>query len=293
MTNILEIIQTRARTADGFELRRALPAPTRKMVGPFIFFDHVGPVDVTPEVALDVRPHPHIHLSTVTYMLEGEIVHRDSLGIEQRIAPGAINWMTAGRGIVHSERTPAATRQQGTRMHVLQLWVALPKSHEEIDPSFVHHPSSTLPELEDQNLRLRVLAGEAYGARSPVNVLSPLFYVEATLDAGARLELPTGYSERGAYVVEGDVVCGSTPLPPHALTVFAPKGIAVIEARTKARVMLLGGEPFEEPRYIFWNFASSSQDRIRQAAEDWRAGRFPTVPGDDKEFIPLTDMPRF
>ncbi len=293
MGDIVEIIQPRARQLDGFDLRRALPTPTRKMVGPFIFFDHVGPSDVSIEHALDVRPHPHIHLATVTYLLEGEILHRDSLGNQQLIAPGAINWMTAGSGIVHSERTPQDVRAHGSRMHVLQLWVALPKSHEDRDASFVHHPAHTLPELNEPGVQRRVLAGEAYGARAPVNVLSPLFYVEAVIEAGKRLELPSGYSERGVYVIEGDVRCGDTTLPHHAMTVFGAGGVPVIEATSRARVVLLGGEPFPEPRFIFWNFVSSEKDRVRQAAEDWRAGRFPKVPGDDQEFIPLNELPRF
>jgi redox-sensitive bicupin YhaK (pirin superfamily) len=284
-------IAARPRRLDSFEVGRVLPAQARRMVGPFAFFDHMGPAELDPGDGMDVRPHPHIGLATVTYLFEGEILHRDSLGSEQPIRPGAINWMTAGRGIVHSERTPAEARTLGPRLHGLQLWVALPQAHEEAEPAFSHHPAATIPELRDAGVRARVLAGAAYGVTAPVPVSSPLFYVEAHLEAGARLELPR-YQERAAYVISGELRSGGRTVGPRVLAVLRG-GEAALEATVATHVVLIGGEPLDGPRYIWWNFVSSSQERIVAAAHDWKAERFPTVPGDELERIPLTDEPKF
>lgn len=290
--SLLEIVlRGHPKDVDGFSVSRVLPSLQRKHLGPFCFFDHLGPSELPQGRGLDVRPHPHIGLATVTYVIEGEIVHRDSLGFEQSIRPGAVNWMTSGRGITHSERTSQELRQSGSRLHVAQLWVALPQAHEEMAPEFHHHPSSTLPELRVGEATLRVLAGSAYGLTSPVRVFSPIFYVEAHLPAGSRVSLPEGYSERGAYVMSGRVRHGNELLEPRALAIFRPEGAPVIEAELESRVLLLGGEPPDGPRFIEWNFVSSSRERIEQAKREWQAGQFPKVPGDEIEFIPLPDAP--
>jgi redox-sensitive bicupin YhaK (pirin superfamily) len=287
------VIEARVRHIDEFEVGRVLPAPARRMVGPFVFLDHMGPAALAPGHGFDVRPHPHIHLATVTYLFEGEVMHRDSVGSAQIIRPGAINWMTAGRGIVHSERTPPEARPHGTRMHGLQLWVALPRAHEDTEPGFSHHPADSLPELDDRGVRLRVLAGAAYGVTSPVPAFSPLFYVEATLDAGARLAVPTDHEERAVYVITGELTCGATRVLPRAMAVLRPGAPLVLEAVTPTRLVMIGGAPLDGPRYIWWNFVSSEKERIEQAARDWREGRFPKVPGDEIEFVPMDEEPRF
>ncbi|MCY1056865.1 pirin family protein [Nannocystis sp. SCPEA4] len=285
-------IPARPRKLDAFEVGRVLPAPARRMVGPFAFFDHMGPAQLEPGVGMDVRPHPHIGLATVTYLFEGEILHRDSLGSQQSIRPGAINWMTAGRGIVHSERSPAEARAQGPALHGLQLWVALPREAEESEPAFSHHPADTIPEVEGPGVRVRVLAGEAYGRTAPTPIASRLFYVEAHLAAGAKLEVPA-YTERAAYVIEGELRGGNKTLAPRTLAVLRSGDITALEATAPTRVVLIGGEPLGEPRWIWWNFVSSSQERIVQAAHEWKEQRFPLVPGDEVERIPLTDEPKF
>jgi len=274
---------------DGFRVRRLLPAAPRRTVGPFIFFDHMGPVRMDPGRGLDVRPHPHINLATLTYLFEGEILHCDSLGTEQVIRPGALNWMTAGYGIVHSERSPAAARATGPALHGLQLWVALPRAHEEMAPSFEHHPADALPVLERRGVQLRVIAGSAYGATSPVRVFSPLFYVEAQLERGARLELPEEHAERAAYVVEGRIGCSGDAHASGSMLVFRDGAAASLEAHDASRIALIGGAPLDGERHVWWNFVSSRPERIEQAKEDWRSGRFPKVPGDDQEFIPLPE----
>ena len=281
------IVEPRPRDLGGFAVRRLLPTTRRRMLGPFVFFDHMGPAVFPPGEGMDVRPHPHINLATVTYLFEGEIDHRDSLGSHQAIQPGAINWMTAGSGIVHSERTPIAVRQTGQRLHGIQLWVALPAAHEEVPPAFFHHPAATIPSVDAPGVHLRVLAGSAYGKTSPVQVFSPLFYVDARLDAGADLELPGDAPERAAYVVSGSVRAGREVITEPKLLVFRAGQRAVIHADTEARVLLLGGEPLEGPRHIFWNFVSSSPERIERAKRDWAERRFPLVPGDEEEFVPL------
>jgi len=282
------IIEARARDLGGFSVGRVLPSARRRLVGPFIFFDHMGPAALGPGQGIDVRPHPHINLATVTYLFEGEIVHRDSLGSLQTIRPGAINWMTAGKGIVHSERTDPQLRKAGSRLHGLQLWVALPQAHEESEPDFRHYSSATLPEIEMAGARVRVLAGSAYGAASPVRTLSSLFYVEAVIAAGGALPLPEEHRERAAYVVEGVIRCGEERIEPSRMIVFAPGPTPPLRAESGARVVLIGGAPLDGERHIWWNFVSSSRDRIEQAKRDWKAGRFPPVPGET-EFIPLPD----
>ncbi|HEY4102424.1 MAG TPA: pirin family protein [Polyangiaceae bacterium] len=283
------LLRGQSRDVDGFTVARLLPALARKHLGPFCFFDHLGPSELPAGRGLDVRPHPHIGLATVTYVLEGEVVHRDSLGFAQPIRPGAVNWMTSGRGIVHSERTPEALRQPGSRLHLVQLWVALPKAHEEMDPEFVHHPEATLPTFELGAANLRLLAGTAYGRSAPVRVYSPLFYLEAVLPAGATLALPEAYEERGAYVISGELSTGSERVDARSLAIFPAGGAPVIRAESAARVLLLGGAPPDGPRYIEWNFVSSSRERIERAKAEWRAGSFPKVPGDEIEFIPLPE----
>lgn len=285
-------IPARTRSIGDFDVGRVLPSPVRRTVGPFIFFDHMGPAHLDPGHGMDVRPHPHINLATVTYLFEGEIFHRDSLGSAQAIRPGAINWMTAGRGIVHSERSPAELRAAGPTLHGLQLWVALPQAAEECEPAFAHHPASTIPELDDRGIKLRVLAGEAHGARSPVDVASPLFYVEAVLEPGATLELPRDYEERAVYVVTGAVEIGGRTLGPRNMLVFRRGAAPVLTATEPTRLVTLGGAPIG-PRYVFWNFVSSRQERIVEAARAWKAEQFPLVPGDEHERIPLTEEPRF
>jgi redox-sensitive bicupin YhaK (pirin superfamily) len=281
-------IEARTRDlGDGFTVRRLLPSAARRMVGPFIFLDHMGPVQLMPGHGLDVRPHPHINLATVTYLFDGEILHRDSLGSEQLIRPGAVNWMTAGRGIVHSERSPATERKSGARVHGLQLWVALPQTAEEVEPTFLHHAAGDIPAVERKGARLRVVAGSAYGVTSPVEVLSPLFYVEAQLDRGADLQLPVGFGGRAAYVVEGSIACDGRTHGTSAMLVYRAGAAASLTALEPARVMLLGGALLDGERYIDWNFVSSSKERIERAKDDWRSGRFPRVPGDEVDFIPL------
>lgn len=287
-TPLIELIIPPRKTDIGsLMVRRLLPWRERRMIGPFIFLDHMGPAAYGPSEGIDVRPHPHIGLSTVTYLFDGEIMHKDTLGSDQAIRPGAVNWMTAGAGISHSERTGADERGRPHRVHGLQSWVALPKECEETAPEFYHYTASAIPHLDLAGVSLRVVAGEAYGLVAPTKSYSPLFYVEAKMCAGAMLELPAQYRERGAYIVSGEVRVGNDRIAPHSLPVFLPDGIVKIEAVTDAHIMLLGGDPLPEKRFIWWNFVSTSQDRIEQAKEDWRNGRFGKIPGDDTEFIPL------
>jgi redox-sensitive bicupin YhaK (pirin superfamily) len=272
----------------GFIVRRLLPAAERRSIGPFVFFDHFGPVVAGPQDAHDVRPHPHIGLATVTCLFEGAMLHRDSTGAVQRIEPGAVNWMTAGRGIVHSERTPDDLRGQIRRSHGLQLWVALPEEDETLPPAFVHTPAADLPVLEVGGARLRLLVGEAFGAVSPVAVRSPMLYLHADLDAGDAFPLPLA-AERAVYVVDGAVELDGVPLAPQTLNVVPPGEEPLLSASGPARVALVGGAPLG-PRFVWWNFVSSRAERIRQAAQDWAAGRFDPVPGET-DFIPLPDRP--
>jgi redox-sensitive bicupin YhaK (pirin superfamily) len=285
-------ILPRARDLGGLEVRRVLPAAARRMVGPFVFFDQFGPVELAPGQGLDVRPHPHIGLATVTYLFEGGIVHRDSLGSMQPIAPGDVNWMTAGRGIVHSERTDAELRKRAQRLQGIQIWVALPQRHEETAPAFAHYPAATLPLIEGEGKSLRVVAGALFGQRSPVKTLSDLFYAAATLTPGASLLFDAEHAERAAYLLDGTIEIDGRAFAPGRLLVFAPGRPLTIRApvgsNAEARLLLLGGEPLDGPRHLWWNFVSSRQDRIEQAKEDWKQGRFAPVPGET-EFIPLPD----
>jgi redox-sensitive bicupin YhaK (pirin superfamily) len=285
------VIEQRRRDLGGFEVGRVLPFAKRRMVGPFVFFDHMGPVDFQPGIprSVDVRPHPHIGLATLTYLFEGEIMHRDSVGSEQPIQPGEVNWMIAGRGITHSERFERA-RREGGRMNGIQAWVALPKEEEETDPSFEHHAAAALPVFKQDGARARLIAGEAMGARAPVRTHSPLFYIQCELAAGARTELPARYPERAAYVAAGEVEVDGQRIGEGRMVVFAPGKPVPIRAAAPAIVMLLGGEPIGE-RFIEWNFVSSSKERIAQAKADWRAGRMKLPDLDNGESIPLPPEP--
>lgn len=292
MEKIEMIITSRERDIGGFTVRRLLPYVSRRMVGPFIFFDHMGPAEFKPGAGMDVRPHPHIHLATVTYLFEGQIRHRDSLGSDQLIKPGDINWMTAGRGIVHSERTPDDLRASGCRMDGIQLWVALPGEVEETDPSFVHHPSESLPEFLIGDVHLKLLLGSAFGFKSPVAVHSELFYLESRFQKGSQLSLPASKLEVAFYVVEGQVSIDDKPIAQNSMVIVKADCQLDINALEPSKVMIIGGQPVGE-RFIFWNFVSSSKDRIEEAKQEWlsgpyeESGRFHPIPGDDKEFIPL------
>ncbi|MBS0577711.1 MAG: pirin family protein [Proteobacteria bacterium] len=285
------VIDQRRRDLGGFEVGRVLPAAARRMVGPFVFFDHMGPVDFPAGIprSVDVRPHPHIGLSTVTYLFEGEIMHRDSLASQQAIRPGEVNWMTAGRGITHSERFERA-RAHGGRLHGIQAWVALPDEQEEAEPAFFHHEAPDLPTYEGQGLWARLIAGAAFGAKANVRTYSPMFYVHWRLDAGAEAQLPAEYPERAAYVAAGTVEVEGQRFRPGQMLVFAPGRPVLFRALEATMVMLLGGEPVGE-RFVEWNFVSSSQDRIAQAKADWRAGRFKLPDFDNQEAMPLPDPP--
>jgi redox-sensitive bicupin YhaK (pirin superfamily) len=269
---------------DGFQVRRALPVVEKRAVGPFVFFDQMGPVRLAAGKGLDVRPHPHIGLATITYLFSGEILHRDSLGTVQPILPGEVNWMTAGRGIVHSERTPPALRAAGPAAFGIQIWIGLPTAQEEAEPSFVHVKAKDLPVLDGG---LRLIAGTLHGARSPVPTFSPIFYAVAELAAGASVTVPAEHEERAAYVAEGEVEVGGRRFPAGQLLVFKSGKDLLVKASLASRVLLLGGEPLGE-RHMWWNFVSSRKERIAQAAADWKAGRFAPVPGET-EFIPLPD----
>ncbi|MDP2241889.1 MAG: pirin family protein [Burkholderiales bacterium] len=283
----LALFPPHIRSLDGFEVRRLLPARALRMVGPFIFFDHLGPSDLPPGAGVEVRPHPHIGLATVTYLFEGALMHRDSLGCAQRIVPGDVNWMTAGSGIVHSERTPEDLRANGSRLHAIQCWVALPDAEEETAPAFSHHPAATLPEIVLPGVTLRLIAGSAFGKQAPAPVHSPLFYLAAHLQPGASLVLPAEHAERGLYVVEGGVSVDGTAIPPLHLAVLPPGDEVTLSCHAEARLMLLGGAAVGE-RHIWWNFVSSSRERIEQARQRWRDQVFPPVPGET-EFTPLPD----
>jgi redox-sensitive bicupin YhaK (pirin superfamily) len=283
------VIDARPRDIGGFSVRRVLPAVARRAVGPFLFFDHMGPADLPPGAPFDVRPHPHIALATVTYLFDGAIDHRDSLGSFQAIEPGAVNWMVAGRGIVHSERTSPENRARGLRMHGIQSWVALPLEHEEAEPTFEHHPAKTIPRITKDKATLDVIAGTGFGARSPVNVVWPTLYVHALLEAGARIAMDDGHEERAIYVVDGALGCDGRTFRPGTMVILRPGAKVMIEADEPTRLMIVGGAKLDGPRHIFWNFVSSSKDRIEQAKDDWRNDRFPKIPGDDKERIPLPE----
>jgi redox-sensitive bicupin YhaK (pirin superfamily) len=264
----------------GFTVKRLIPHANCRSVGPFVFFDHIGPAELPADMPLDVRPHPHIGLATVTYLWEGAIMHRDSLGSAQEIQPGDVNWMTAGRGIVHSERTPDRLRGRAQRMHGLQTWVALPREHEDTAPAFAHHPAASLPVVELPGVRLRVVAGDAFGETSPVQVLMRTLYVAIDLAAGASVVLPADHAERAVYAVEGELTLDHAPLPLEQLLVLDPGSEPVLTAACDSKVMLLGGDPLDGRRHVWWNFVSSSRERIEQAKSDWAADRMDQVPGE-------------
>ncbi len=289
--NLENVIVTRQRDlVDGFKVRRALPSARRRMVGPFIFLDQMGPEVLRDGRGLDVAPHPHIGLATVTYLFEGELLHRDSLGTIQVIKPGEVNWMTAGSGIAHSERTPREMRH-GSALFGIQSWIALPGRDEETRPTFTHHSSYELPLEEGEGKRVRLIAGSLYGLRSPVQTLSEMFYADITLTSGARLPVPVEHEERAAYVVEGSLrlLPDDGIFEAGQLLVFKPGAEILLESESpSSRLMILGGEPLDGPRHIWWNFVSSSKERIEQAKQDWREGRFDPVP-EETEFIPLPE----
>lgn len=289
------IIEPRRRDLGGFTVARVLPFAKRRMVGPFIFFDEMGPATFAPGKGIDVRPHPHIGLATVTYMFEGELRHRDSLGFDQVIKPGDVNWMTAGRGIAHSERTDDAPRQNGQHIHGIQTWVALPVEAAETEPSFHHHPKDTLPVIEKDGAAMRLIAGSAYGETAPVETFSPIFYLAAEMNDGASIQLPTEYPERAFYVVEGSVEVDGETYDSGKMVVFAEGASTEIKATQSARLMLLGGAPLGE-RFIWWNFVASSKERLEQAKRDWAQSAGAgfqdspfSVPPGETEFIPLPE----
>jgi len=279
------------RDLGGFTVRRLLPSAARRTVGPFVFFDHMGPADFAAGQGIDVRPHPHIGLATVTYLFEGAIEHRDSLGSVQRITAGDVNWMTAGRGIVHSERTPHDLRQSGGRMQGIQTWVALPKPMERCEPAFVHHPAATLPVIELPGARMRLIAGAAFGQTSPVECASSMFYIAVEMEAGASFVLPDAYAERAVYPLSGEVSINQGQLEPGRMAVLNPAEPVTIQAGSAARLMLLGGEALDGDRFLWWNFVASERAAIEEAKERWRNGGFGAVPGET-EFIPLPEEPK-
>lgn len=282
------IIDPQPKDLGEFVVRRALPAPERQRVGPFIFFDHMGPADFAPGSGVAVRAHPHIGIATITYLFAGKIMHRDSLGHAQVIEKGAINWMTAGRGIVHSERTPEELEESGSHLHGIQAWIALPVELEETEPRFEHYPAGDVPELKTHGATLRVIAGRAYGLSSPVRTSSETLYVDVDLNPGAEFSPPTELDELAIYVVDGEIEVGPRSLKGGRLAVVSPGKDVIVRANQASKVMLLGGATLPGKRYLWWNFVSSSRQRMEQAKADWRDKRFPHVPGET-EFIPLPD----
>ena len=281
-------VTPRVHDLGGFSVRRVIPQANCRSVGPFVFFDHIGPATLEGEQPVAVRPHPHIGLATVTYLWEGAMMHRDSLGSVQEIQPGDVNWMTAGRGIVHSERTPERLRNVPHAFHGLQTWVALPEDAEDCTPAFAHHPKATLPVIDADGVCLRIVAGTAFGETSPVAVASATLYVSIEIHDGGELVIPAEHAERALYPVEGEVFLDeSEPLPLNTLCVLEPGTLPLLNAKGKATVMLVGGAPLG-PRFLWWNFVSSSRERIERAKDEWRDGRFGQVPGET-EFIPLPD----
>lgn len=283
------IIEPRVHDLGGFQVRRALPVRERRMVGPFVFFDHMGPATLPPEQPIDVRPHPHIGLSTLTWLFEGTIMHRDSLGYAQEILPGEVNWMTAGSGIVHSERSPERLAGKSNSLHGLQIWMALPKPFEETEPSFQHYRADALPRIEGDGVCAVVVAGNAWGEQSPVSVFSETVYVDIKLDRGAVLEIDQQHEERAIYLLSGNLEIAATQFAPGPMLVLKDNATILIKAIDNAHLVLLGGERMDGPRHIWWNFVSSEKERIEQAKAAWREGRFAKVPGDEVEFIPLPD----
>lgn len=272
---------------DDFAVRRLLPAQQARHVGPLVFFDHIGPASFAAGKGMDVRPHPHIGLATVTWLFEGAIRHRDNLGSLADIRPGEVNWMTAGNGIVHSERTPPDERRDGQTLHGIQIWVALPQADAEVDPEFHHHDRTQLPRISQPGVDAILIAGEAYGERSPVKVFAPMFLLEVKLAAGTELALPPEHAERGVYLVEGVVRWGELDLSTTQMAVQAGSSAPSLRAKQDSRLMLFGGAPLDGERHLWWNFVASSRERIEQAKAEWAAQRYAPVPGDEEEFIPL------
>lgn len=281
----LQLLRGSTRDLGGFAVSRLLPQLRQRAVGSFIFLDHMGPASLAPGAGVDVRAHPHIGLATVTFLFDGALMHRDSLGSTQEIRPGDVNWMTAGRGIAHSERTPPGLRERGARLHGLQAWVALPREQEECAPAFEHYPAATMPRVQRAGVDLQLVAGEAFGERSPVRTASELHYLAGTLAAGARLDLPADRGERALFVVAGEIEVGGEAAAAGSLVIL-DQGPAALRGRADAHLALFGGAPLDGPRHLWWNFVSSRPERIEQAKADWREGRFPPVPGES-EFIPL------
>lgn len=295
-TSILRILEPRTKSLGAFHVRRALPSSQQKMVGPFIFFDHIGPAEFPAGKGIDVRPHPHVCLSTVTYLFEGAMLHRDTLGTEIEIRPGAVNWMTAGKGIAHSERTPAELEAKGYRLHGIQTWVALPKTHEDMDPEFAHHPADTLPEKYFDGFRVRMIAGSGFGMQSPVQFPHPIFYAAVEASSGGVLALPNDVEERAFYVVSGSVEFDGQAYSEGQMVILNSGGSPEIHIRSDTRVMLLGGATMDGRRWIDWNFVASSKERIEQAKADWRAsiaGNWQDtpfgMPPNENEYIPLPE----
>ena len=287
MSNIVKILTPHIQDLGGFSARRSLPQADQVLVGPFIFFDHLGPADFDPGQGVDVRPHPHINLATVTYLFEGSLLHRDSLGTVQEIRPGAINWMTAGKGIVHSERSPQSDRDRQSTLHAIQTWVALPDAAEETDPAFDHYPAETLPRWTVEGATVTLIAGKAHGYQSPVKTLSPIFYLDIDWAEPGTVAIAPTYSERAVYSVTTGIAIDGQPLEQHRLGILKPGQRVQVSAAAEARCVVIGGEPVG-PRYKWWNLVSSRRDRIVQAQQDWQAGAFPAVP-DETEFIPLPE----
>lgn len=283
-----DIIEPRAHDVGGFEVRRALPAARRRSVGPFVFFDHMGPAQLPPGAGMDVRPHPHIGLATVTWLVEGQLMHRDSLGHAQLIRPGELNWMTAGRGIVHSERTPPALREQDSRLCGIQTWVALPAERQEADPGFQHYPAGQLPQLHIADVDVTLIAGAGWGAESPVLTASDTFYADLRMPAGSRICLPTSVAERACYAIAGRYSVSGRRCEPLRLVVLYSGLDAELVALEDTHLLVIGGAPLDGPRFIWWNFVSTERERIERAKSDWQQGRFPRVPGET-EFIPLPE----
>ncbi|MBW4640586.1 MAG: pirin family protein [Gloeocapsa sp. UFS-A4-WI-NPMV-4B04] len=286
--SILDVLEPEVKDLGGFEIRRVLPHATRQMIGPFIFFDHVGPATFAPGQGMDVRSHPHINLATVTYLFEGALLHRDSLNVVQEIQPGAVNWMTAGRGIVHSERSPNASRSHETNLHGIQTWVALPDEHEETNPWFRHYPATDIPTWQDQGVSITLIAGQAYGRTSPVQTFSPMIYLDVQLPAGTQFTLPPDYSEQAVYSVTNGLSVDGEPLEPQRMIILPQQSVS-IGATADTRCIVVGGEPVGK-RYKWWNFVSSRLERIEQAKADWQNGQFDQVP-QETEFIPLPEEP--
>ena len=285
---VATVIIPRAKDIGDFEVRRALPARERQMVGPFIFFDQMGPVTFADQQAMDVRPHPHIGISTITWLFEGEIRHQDSLGYDLVIKPGAVNWMTAGRGIVHSERSPQSSRNNSARLAGIQAWMALPLAKAEIEPAFYHYAADQIPRLDEKGIQLALIAGSAFGQQSPVITESPTFYAELQLRKDTLFQLPRDIEERGIYVYSGSIAIAGETFGSGTLVVLKPEAEAVIKAAEDSLCMLIGGDAMDGPRHLWWNFVASTPERLEQAKADWRHGRFGKVPGDD-EFIPLPE----